>query len=403
MKKIFVLGLALVLAAGVAFVGPKCKDGHCPEKGAQAAVSTSEPQITAKAAFLLEANSGKTLFAKDEFKRLPIASMVKITTLAIIYDCLEAGQIKMGDMVMVSRNASGMGGSQAFLDFDSEYSVEELVRSIIIASANDSCVAMAELICGSEADFVVKMNELGSKLGMENTNYVNCTGLPAANSYSCAADVAKIYAYIMKSPFYTYAPAEGSPLNKVWMHDLTHPSGRITGLTNTNKHVRFYSGCEGGKTGFTAEAGHCIAVTATRGALRPLAIIIGAGDSQTRFAESANLMNFVFDCFENRLVVSAARELGNIKIRGAKVDTLPVFAKENYYELLRKGDKSAREVSVEIIDNARAPFGKNDALGKIIVTADGKVVKEIDVVTAVDVEGLNYWGAIKKVIQKFKV
>ena len=382
---------------------PGCKGGGCKSHGISAAevapakaVKGSEPVISAKSAFLVEANSGKVLFMKDENKRLPIASMVKITTLAVIYYALESGQIKMGDMVMVSREASGMGGSQAFLDFDSEYSVAELIKSIVIASANDSCVAMAELIAGSEADFVVKMNELTERLGMENTNYANCTGLPAADSYSSASDVAKIYQYIMKSPFY-------SEFNKVWMYDLVHPSGRITGLTNTNRHARFYSGCEGGKTGFTSEAGHCITVAASRGSLKPVAVIIGASDSTTRFAESGNLMSYVFDSFENKLIVSAAKPVGSVKVRGAEVEGIEVFAKNNFFDLTKKGEKGKPTVNVEFVESVRAPITKNDALGKIVVTDDGKVVAEIDVVAAADVPAMSYWGAVKKVVGDFKI
>jgi len=408
MKKIFVMGLTLVVASAVGFglLGPKCRDGGCGPKPLvvyAAAEKSNELAVTAKSAFLVEANSGKVLFAKDEHKRLPIASMVKIMTLAVIYDALESGQIKMGDMVMVSQTASGMGGSQAFLDFDSEYSVEELVKSIIIASANDSCVALAEHIAGSESEFVTRMNELAVKLGMENTNYVNCTGLPAANSYSTASDVAKVYQYIMKSPFYSYVSGEQS-INKTWMYDLTHPSGRVTGLTNTNRHARFFNGCEGGKTGFTAEAGHCIAVTATRGSLKPVAVIVGAPDSQTRFAESGNLMNYVFGSFENKLIVDASKVLGDVKLRNAVRDAIEVYAKENYYDLVKKGDKEPQPtVTVELNSSVKAPIEDTTVLGTIIVTDEGVVVREIDVVAGVDIAGLGYWDAVRKVAQKFKI
>jgi D-alanyl-D-alanine carboxypeptidase (penicillin-binding protein 5/6) len=374
----------------------KAIEAAAAETAAPGAIKEDALKITAKAAFLMEANSGKVLFSKDENKQLPIASMVKIGTLAVIYDALESGQIKMTDEVMISKIASGMGGSQAFLDFDSTYKVEDLIKSIVVASANDACVAMAELIAGNEADFVVKMNELAARLGMANTNYVNCTGLPAAGAYSCAADVAKMYAYIMKSPFY------GS-FNKIWMYDLTHPSGRVTGLTNTNKHARFFEGCEGGKTGYTAEAGHCISVTATRKNLRPVAVIIGAADSKTRFAESAALMNNVFNNYENRQIIDSAKPLSTVRVKGSSAENTELFARESYYELLKKGDKNAPAVNVEMPKTVKAPVGRNQAVGKIIVTEDGKVLKEIDIVTGSDIKGLSYWGAVKKIARKFKL
>lgn len=358
--------------------------------------STSAPNITAKAAFLMEANSGKVLLSKDSDKQLPIASMVKIMTLAVIYDALDAGRIKMTDDVMVSQNASGMGGSQAFLDFDNTYKVDELIKSIIIASANDSCVAMAELIAGNEDDFVVRMNELAAKLGMQNTNYVNCTGLPAVGGYSSAADSAKVYAYIMKSPYY-------SLFNTIWMYDLTHPSGRVTGLTNTNKHARFYQGCEGGKTGFTSESGHCITVTAARRNLKPIAVIVGASDSKTRFDESRALMDYVFDNYDNKLVVSSAAPVASVAIKKAVIEKTDVFPRENFYDLVKKGEKNQPSVNIEVVKSVKAPIGKADAIGKIIVTEDGKVVAEIDAVTGQDISSMTYLDAVRKIAGKFKI
>lgn len=407
MKRFLVLGTCVVsavvmMAAGVWLVCPKHVNGHthgcvaASTLGAQERVQ--ELNVTAKAAFLVEANSGKVLFAKDENKRLPIASMVKITTLGVIFDALKDGAISMGDKVMVSPTASGMGGSQAFLDFDSEYVVEDLVKSIIIASANDSCVAMAERIAGSESEFVGRMNALAGRLGMSNTNYVNCTGLPAANSYSCAADVAKMYQYIMKSPFYNY-----NGMNKVWMYDLSHPSGRVTGLTNTNRHARFFEGCVGGKTGFTAEAGHCITVAAVRGAMKPLAVIIGAKDSQARFNESGALLNHVFNGYENKLIVDANQKIATMRLKNAFADEVGVYARENYYDLVKKGaGEVAPTVTVELGECVNAPVKRDTAVGKVIVTDEGVVVREIDVVTGVDVDDLNFYEAVKKATGVYK-
>ena len=403
MKRIIVAGICGIVAVAGAFSLPNFAQG-VPSVSADAGFITeisAKPvdktlNITAKSAFLMEANSGKVLFSKDADKQLPIASMVKVMTLAVIYDALDAGQIKMTDEVMISRNASGMGGSQAFLDFDVTYTVEELIKSIIIASANDSCVAMAELIAGNEDDFVVKMNELAARLGMKNTNYVNCTGLPAAGGVSSAEDCAKVYAYIMKSPHYGL-------FNHIWMYDLTHPSGRVTGLTNTNRHARFYQGSDGGKTGFTSESGHCITATASRRHLRPVAVIIGAGDSKTRFDESRALMDYVFDNYDNRLVVSSGESVGNVKVRKAVVEKVEVFPSMNFYDLVKKGDKDQPNINVELAGSVKAPVGKTDAVGKIIVTEDGKVVSEIDIVTGTDIRAMNYFDALRKVVNKFKL
>jgi len=352
--------------------------------------------ITSKAAFLMEANSGKVLYHKDSDKKLPIASMVKITTLAVIYDALEAGEITLDQMVTVSENSSGMGGSQAFLDTNNEYSVDDLIKSIIIASANDSCVAMAELVAGSETEFVARMNALSQRLGMKNTNYANVTGLPAVGAYSTAEDVAKVYAYMMQSKYY-------GTHEKTWMYDLQHPSGRVTGLTNTNRHARFYNGITGGKTGFTSEAGHCITVSATRGDLRPVAVIIGSQDSKTRFSESGRLMDHVFGAYQNKLVVSKDDVLATVKVKGAMKDKVDLFARTDFYDLVKKGDKNQSEIKIEVNKTINAPFTTNDSVGKIFITRAGKVEAEIDLVSNTNIKKLGYFGSIKKIVSKYKV
>jgi D-alanyl-D-alanine carboxypeptidase (penicillin-binding protein 5/6) len=254
---------------------------------------------------------------------------------------------------------------------------------------------MAELIAGSEAGFVEKMNELAAKLGMTNTHYVNCTGLPAAGAYSCAADVAKIYSYIMKSPYYAQSG------NNIWMYDFTHPSGRVTGLTNTNKHARFFPDCTGGKTGFTAEAGHCITVTAARKNLQPIAVIIGASDSKTRFAESARLMNHTFDAYENKLIVDSSKPI-RVGLRNAVATEVDLFAERDFYELCKKGEKIEHVVNIELAKNVKAPLAAGEVHGKVLVTEEGKVIAEIDIVSKTEVDNLNYFDAIKKVIGKYK-
>jgi D-alanyl-D-alanine carboxypeptidase (penicillin-binding protein 5/6) len=380
-----------------------CDCDKCDDKDKKAVISyavegavlDATPNITAKAGFLMEANSGAVLYSKDENKRLPIASMTKIATLGVIYDAIANGEIKMDDMVLVSANASGMGGSQAFLDTDSEYSVAELIKSIVVASANDSCVAMAEKLYGSTTEFVNKMNALAKNLGCTDTNFINCTGLPAVGAYSSAADIAKLYQHIMKFPNY-------GDFNKVWMYDLTHPSGRVTGLTNTNKLSRFYNGCQGGKTGYTTEAGHCITVTATRGDLRPIAVIIGAGDSKTRFAESSNLMNYCFDGFENKLLVDKNIPIACTKLRGAVDNSAEVFPANSFYKLIKKGGQENYAINYEVPNSITAPVGRTESVGKIIVSGkdgeNGKVIAEIPVITDRDIKRATYFETIRKVV-----
>ncbi len=351
------------------------------------------PQLTAKAAFLLEANSGKILYAQNADQHLPIASMTKVATLGVIYQALDAGKITMDDMVMVSERASSMGGSQAFLDAGSEYSVRDLIQSIVVASANDSCVAMAEHISGSVENFVQEMNNFAKDLGCKDTNFVNCTGLPATGAYSCARDMATLYQKIMQSEHY-------GDFNHVWMYDLKHPSGRITGLTNTNKLIRRYQGCLGGKTGFTNEAGHCITVAAKRGDLQPIAVIIGAANSQTRFNESSALLDYACQNFENRLVVDASKPLKTVALKNAVAEQIDLYPAVNYYHLTAKNQDDNLALALEIPDSVAAPLSPQNNLGKVLVTDNGKVVAEIPVRVNSEVGKASYWETVQKVVRR---
>ncbi len=351
------------------------------------------PAITAKAAFLLESNSGKVLFTQNADAHLPIASMTKIATLGVIYQALADGKIKMDDKVMVSERASSMGGSQAFLDAGSEYSVHDLIQSIVVASANDSCVALAEHLAGSVESFVEQMNTFARNLGCKNTNFVNCTGLPTPGAYSSARDIATMYQAIMQSPHY-------GDFNQVWMYDLTHPSGRVTGLTNTNKLIRRYQGCLGGKTGFTNEAGHCITVAAKRGDMQPIAVIIGAANSQTRFKESSALLDYACQNFENKLLVDSKIPIKTVTVKNAVTETIDLYPAHNYYHLTPKTGNANLAIATEIPDTITAPLNTETDLGEIMVTDNGKVIAKIPVRAGDNIPRANYWQTVQKIIHK---
>lgn len=351
------------------------------------------PTITAKAAFLLEANSGKILFAQNADAHLPVASMTKVATLGVIYQALADGEIKMDDLVMVSERAASMGGSQAFLDAGSEYTVHDLIQSIVVASANDSCVALAEHLAGSVESFVEKMNQFAQGLGCKNTNFVNCTGLPTPGAYSCARDMATMYRAIMQSPHY-------GDFNKIWMYDLTHPSGRVTGLTNTNKLIRRYQGCLGGKTGFTNEAGHCITVAAKRDEIQPIAVIIGAANSKTRFNESSALLDYACQNFENQLLIDCRVPIKTVAVKNAVAETVDLYPATNYYHLTAKNGEANLAVATEIPDTVTAPFDSTTDLGTVMVTENGKVIAKIPVRAGVDMPRANYWQTVQKIVHQ---
>lgn len=267
------------------------------------------PETTTKASILIDMDSQKVLHENNSTTRMPVASIVKLMTIMLTFENIEAGAISLDDKVMVSENASGMGGSQIFLDANCEYELGELLKSVIVCSANDSSVALAEHISGSESSFVSIMNKRASEMGLENTNYINCTGLPADNQYSCALDVSQILKNVLSYEKY-------HEYSSIWLEDFEHPSGRTTEMTNTNRLSRYYDGCIGGKTGSTNEAGYCLAVGARRNNLSLISVVLGANTTKDRFKSASDLLNYGFANYENHVV--DVSDVVNISYKGER-------------------------------------------------------------------------------------
>ena len=332
--------------------------------GAVAKAETSENmKYNCKSALIMDYNTGKVLFKQNEHQRLPIASMVKIMTLNLCFEAVDNNKIKMEDETTASSYAASMGGSQAFLDAGSSYKIEELIKSIIIASANDSCVAMAEMLSGSVDGFVSEMNRKAEEWGLENTYFVNCTGLPAPNQYSCAADVAVMFRHLIShDKFFEFSG--------IWMYDFVHPGGRVTGLTNTNKLVRFYEGCDGGKTGFTSEALSCLAATAKRGMTRLIAVSIGSPNAKTRNAEVSKMFNYGFGNYETRQLIFKEKALEQeYEVSGGKQQYVKIYPAENYFCLYHKGEKAEPVIDTEVYD-LKAPLSEGEKVGEIKITTE---------------------------------
>ena len=351
-------------------------------------------EISSKSACLMSYETREVLFEKNSHTKVPVASMVKMMTILLTVEDIENGELSLDEMVSTSENASGMGGSQVFIDPYVEYSVEDLLKSVIVASANDASVALAEHISGSEANFVKRMNRRASELGMTDTNYVNCTGLPAAEGYSSAYDSAIILAELASHDIY-------HNYSTIWMQDLVHPSGRVTGLTNTNRLIRYYSGCDGGKTGSTNEAGCCLAATAKRDDMRLVSVVVGAKDSKTRFNECSQLFNYGFANFENVLLVDASKSVGQASVSKGKTSAVELYPSQNYYALVKKNEESPFAVEFELSSLVKAPVSEGENVGKITISKNGVVTKEIAVVTREAVEKLGYLDTLKKIGEKW--
>lgn len=342
-----------------------------------------------KASVIIEANSGEVLFEHKSEDARPIASMVKIMTLICVYDAISQSKIALDTKVAVSNSAAGMGGSQAFLDANSEHTVGDLIKTIVISSANDSCVALAEHIFGSQEAFVSIMNEKADSLQLKNTHFTNCTGLPALNQFSCAIDVAVMMRELIQNEDYFNH-------SKIWMEDYKHPGGRVTGLTNTNKLIRFYQGCDGGKTGYTSEAQHCLCATAKRGNMRLISVVIGAPDSETRFAESKNLLNYAFSNFEMKTYALSAED-SVIEVKGGKTKTSLIEAEKPIFSFGKKGQVKFN-VTLDVPDKVKAPIRKGDVVGQaILCNEQGEAIKKVNLVATDSIEKITFWELFKDI------
>lgn len=341
-----------------------------------------------KAGYLVDVNSGYVLYERNQNERLPIASMVKIMTTLLAFEAVENGEISLDDDVTISENSAGMGGSQVFLDAVSVHKLKELVKSIIVASANDSCVAVAEHICGSSERFVARMNDRAKSLGMSNTQFKNCTGLPCAESFSCAKDVATMFAKLIEHPLYF-------EFAKIWLEDYVHPDGRVTSITNTNKPVRFYNGCDGGKTGFTSEAKFCLSATAKRNDMRVIAVVIGADSSKVRNSAVSAMFDYAFSNFSNEIMLKQGERLDiDVKVISGKQGQVAVGSQGNLTRFVARDDNAVYDVKFEVVDSVKAPVKEGDVLGKAHLVKDGVVVDSVNVVALESVDSRTYFDVI---------
>ena len=383
MKKIFIFCMmALLLVTAIC--------GSAPITS----LAEGEVDLTCKSSCLVDYASGTILYGHNTKAHLPIASMVKLMTISLVLDEFDKGNLKEDTMITTSENASGMGGSQVFIDPYVEYSAGDLLKSVIMASANDASVALAEHISGSESAFVVKMNEKAKALGMNDTNYVNCTGLPAPEQYSCAQDCAVVLKEVTGHELY-------HKFSSIWMDELVHPSGRKTELVNTNRLIKYYQGCDSGKTGSTNEAGCCLSASAERNGMRLISVVIGASNSQTRFNECTKLFNYGFANFESKSILNDNSPLMNLPVNKGKADNIDVYAERDFSTVVKKGGQHEYEVTFENPSKISAPTREGMVVGKAIISKQGTVVDEINLVVKTNIEKLSLKDCFDRIAQSW--
>lgn len=359
------------------------------------AAETGSFSVDASSAFLMDAATGTTLYEQNAREHRPVASMVKIMTLVLAFDAVDAGELGLGESITVSENASSMGGSQAFLDAHAEYKADDLIKAIIVASANDACVAIAERLGGSVDAFVGDMNDRAAELGMNDTNFVNCTGLPAPNQYSCAADAAVMFRELIgHDKYFEYSD--------IWMFDFEHPSGRKTMLTNTNKLIRSYEGCDGGKTGFTNEAMYCLSATAERNGTRLISVVTGAQTSKGRNAQICKLFDYGFANYETRQVIFGGVELdAALEIPASKEKRSAVVPAENGFYLAARGSSAELTYEIAFDENISLPVAAGSTVGKLSVFADGELVASSLLVTSTELTVPGYLDILGELLRSW--
>ncbi|MBQ3080410.1 MAG: D-alanyl-D-alanine carboxypeptidase [Clostridia bacterium] len=352
-----------------------------PIFGAQAVLSVAPLvddvpiNIHCKSALLMEESSGQIIFEMNADEKRPVASVVKMMTILMCLEAIESGRISLADSVTISKNASGMGGSQVLLDTGEIQTLDILLKSAIVGSANDASVAISEHIYGSEELFVKEMNKKAEVLGMTNTHFVNCTGLPAEGQHTTARDVARMSEILFDYDLYY-------DFSTIWMDKVDHKDGRITDLTNTNRLIRLYDGCDGGKTGSTNEAGYCISATAKRGGMRLIAVVLGAETGSDRFDTAEKMLDYGFANYRiNTVAEKGARIKGEIPVKNGQKESVPLVLNDNLTLLMNKAESADIELKPNLPEYLKAPFQKGERVGSVDVIRNGRTIAEIGVVT----------------------
>lgn len=324
--------------------------------------------LNAKSAILMEESTGNILYESNPDERLPIASVTKVMTMLLIMEAVDSGKISLDDMVTVSGNAMSYGGSTMFLETGEQLTVNDMLKGIAVASANDGCVAMAEHLAGSESAFVDMMNEKAKELGMENTHFMNTNGLDEDDHYSSARDVAIMSRELMKhETIFNYT--------SIWMDTLR--GGKFQ-LANTNKLIRFYDGANGLKTGSTSKALCCLSAAAKRNDMQLIAVVLGAPTSAERFASAKSLLDYGFANYAVNTQITAGDEVQKIAVEKGVDKEVDVVAGDSCSTLVKKGQEDNITKEIKIDETITAPIEAGQKIGTMTISRDGEVIADID-------------------------
>ena len=325
----------------------------------------------AKSAIVIEASTGEVIYEYNASKKLAPASMTKMMSLILIMEAIDKDIIKLTDKVVISSNASSMGGSQILLETGEKMSVDDLLKGITVASGNDAVVALAERIGGTEKNFVKMMNDKAKELGLKNTNFKNCHGLDEKDHYSSARDMSIIARELVKHK----KILEYSSIYETYLRKGTD---KQTWLVNTNKLVRFKKGVDGLKTGYTENSGYCLTATMKEGNMRIIAVAMGEPSSEVRNDEVSGMLDYSFAHYSLDNIYKKEQNVDNLKLSNSNVDNVNVITKEEV-NILHKKNEDKEKISKEIkYTNVKPSMKKGDVIGILKVKNNGKIVKEVE-------------------------
>jgi serine-type D-Ala-D-Ala carboxypeptidase (penicillin-binding protein 5/6) len=354
---------------------------------------TNAEEVTSfsESSIVIESSTGKVLYEFNSTKELKPASMTKIMSMIIIMDSIKEGKIKLSDNVVISENASSMGGSQVYLNTGESYKVEDLLKSVAIASANDAVVALAEKTYGTVDLFVKKMNSLCKKIGCKNTSFKNPHGLDTEGHYSSSYDMALMARYLINN-----YPSILKYTN-TYEDYLKRPDGSETWLVNTNKLVRFYDNIDGLKTGFTEGAGYCLTSTSKRGNMRLISVVMGVDSIDNRTSDTLKLLNYGFNSYKLNVIYKKNKVLGRIKVEKGKYEYANIVLKKDATELLNINDpKKTYMLNIET-KKLYAPVKKGDKIGEVeIIDNEGTIVDIEDITVDKDIESASILDYFKR-------
>lgn len=342
-----------------------------------------------KSSILMCADTGDIIYENNAYEHLSPASVTKVMSMLLILEALESGKISLSDEVVTSKNAVAMGGSQIWLEEGEKMTVDELLKAVAVASANDACTALAEYIAGSTTSFVSMMNERAKDLGLENTNFENCTGLDdtATNHYSCAYDIAVISREVMQHELI-------KDYTTIWLDYLRNGE---TELNNTNKLVNTYNGITGLKTGTTSKAGFCVCATAERDGMSLISVVLGADTSEDRFTSASNMLDYGFANYQIIVPEIDETQISTVKvINGIEKSVMPIYDETDKILVKKGGEDITYEYKTE--PSVSAPVKSGDKLGEIIIKSGNETIRTVKLYSGKNIDKISFSYVFKEML-----